>query len=922
MIGLAASETTLVSNLSTALRARSDKQSRSLARRHRGLPATPGLVLALVVAVTLQVAPVAVAEVDADPSSINQFFIAQSDPLRLTAATVGAADARAIIQEDETGTDSSDDTPAPDTESDRALSAEPPEDRDAAPLDEAISTAPASIDNPLTPTFEGEIGANDPADFVPPYTDDLGRIQTEPLFNPPQGLLTMIFIGAFLLLAALVAGLIRHFLTKALEVDDTASGDLFQSTDERVYRFDDDDTHTAALADQTAETPAANDDDGDLSYDDNLDSDEDEKRGDDRGFMSWLFSGNQRRQGDVEDLDDDDDDTMLEDVDDDSTVIDVVAEPLSDESDDHDMDDDTDEGPYEPYDEATPIEDVHPEPTPANAPSELPDDQHATGPIEPAPRPSPRPTPLASPLASSSASPRPAETDIPPPTGNETPTGNQRPMPLRTETGSRETGPSEGTGARNYLLGTIPASVASLDQSPYQDPMLTRLQSEIATLQQKYTGTEKTLDRLEKSFANHAQRTSNEVNTLRQQAQAHQQEINKTIETRFAAISSSVEKGLSDTQAKTEQKLASIPAMNTDDLNKRIEKLDDKFNNQSRMIDASFNKVLHKIEMSIAPLSQIGKLAQETAGLKQEIGTLRENTAPVPQPQPELTDTDTKSPEEDKAQASQDTQILKTLQESLGEQQAMLRGWQDENRVVARNIEALTQRIDRLETEMYAQKKSLSELNDRTEAEFARKRVHPITPRVDPLGITSETRIPERRASEKWAPETKPQETALASEGWPRQRPTTAPSEREPGPGGNVSETWSPNQTGTRSPVPFERDMTQNGDKGNGANVALSTGYSNGRHGASHDEAQSPVASQQSPSPGVPEREDPVITPIMFSETSLAARGRAQRGEGRPDVFDPNRPDDQNDQDANGEQKTIRPLTFNFSNIDKTSTNR
>ncbi len=388
---------------------------------------------------------------------------------------------------------------------------------------------------------------------------------------------------------------------------------------------------------------------------------------------------------------------------------------------------------------------------------------------------------------------------------------------------------------------------------PVTENLPDELEETLKNLDIKHSENSQSINNLEQQLVSHHESIHNELTTIRDEAMTHRTHLDETMETRFAAISNSVETGLSKTERLAKEKLAQANNMNTGEFETIISKLDKKINDQSRVSDVNFNRVLQKLDNLGTPAPQLSRLANDTSELKTQIAALQRLTRePAPAPIPLVNAEETKARE-------QNTQILRNLETALGEQSRSLHAFREENRVLSRKFDALNDRIDRMESEMQNQRSSLVEV-------IERYNTTPIIPTPPPVETHAPTMYETSEHTQR--------ADALGIMG---AVPASLPDAYQPEPytNGHTTETVS-EFTSESTPEPAEEkpDLTP---------ILVSLG---GLEQSATNKEEAPSISPLSPAASE--------TPSKISNPDSGAT----------------------------DERTIRPLTFNFSNNDKSLTDR
>ncbi len=754
---------------------------------------------------------------------------------------------------------------------------------------------PADLDSPDAARSDGSIVGDEnaarPAGYIPPYTEP-AAIESQPVFgNTSKTVSWIVVILAIFLFILFFSWFVRRIVSNALDVDDYEGGDLFQSSDERLYRFDDEDD--PAYATVSFDNEDEDEDEGDVEVDSRdaqeayaLDEGPEARRP--RGFMSWLFSNNLRRSSEDTAFVPTDQDDLRDDY---AEIIDVEPEPVGAEGED--------EYPDEPAhaDFRTGGDSGKAQTGPMTPPKDA-DDQGAIFLSEDDIKPRPTPAavqPLKERANQEKAKPEPVILNKPDAEKPDTVREPDKPVYAFGQPAATQwTAPKLQPEARNPSPPAAEAKPGAfaLKNSGYaapkpipaekSDPLAEPARSEdfretlsrLGALEARQGETARSVDRLEKNLDNQTRQVRAEMDSVRKENARHQEAINASLESRFAAISSSVEKGLANTRKLTDEKLAGLEHMGTEEIELKLGKLDEKFNVQGRAIDLNFNRLLQKLDTLTAPAPQMAQLAADSTELKSRLSALQEQAS-----RPAM------------ASTPDDGAILRKLEGAFDRQQKMLETWHGENRTVARNVEALTHRIDRLETEFYTQKQALTNYFEQ-----------PTTP-LSPVSRSDQSAYEEPSTEASPSP-------AIASSSL---RPTKID------PLGLFDDMDAP---ATAAPPTAQ-----------GSAVISATPYTNGHATHKQDEPQSTAPSATEPLTGPVDhpapKPEPQITPITFSQDAIdPARRRPPAPVGQPATLPATAPSMPKEAAGNPYQpssrgeRTIRPLTFNFSNFDTSSTDR
>ncbi|MEL6790193.1 MAG: hypothetical protein AAFO78_06425 [Pseudomonadota bacterium] len=790
---------------------------------------------------------------------------------------------------------------------------------------ESVDAARDAATTTSTPT--GTVGAQEnpadtPGDFIPPYTDNLDAVSNEPLFSPPQTVAWIIALIALALFVALFGWFVRRLVTNALEAEEPTGESIFQTTSDQMYRFDDDD-HMAATTVRPADTERDDDlhrplngadydphmeeedtlfgddvvadaraDDSDTPFGDVDDEDETPEK---RGLMSWLF--NRRKQKADDDFDplDNDEERAFIDVDvnppdpedgDEMAVVHIHrADETPEDTPDADLDQDG-RGDDAPAPEPAPVVAAEPMVEPSVTPA--------------VPQPKPARPPATTPLNASMFA---ADQD------------EKAAMDAKETAVERaaQTAGDNDAANRSYLFidaektrpvpkpvsssasGRAPQPVASAAPTP--PPEARETEQMLQRLEKRQQETGEAISDLRQKYTAQAQKLTTELGNFRAQTNSFQQSTNQTLEKRFAAISTTLEQGLAETRRLTDEKINHVSKqateMNTEDLEKKLQHLDERFTSQARLTDMNFGKVIQKLDGAAA-------------------------TKPNP--------------------ASQDIALLRAMQVSLDESKSMLSNFQSETQLTARNVAHMGDRMASLEAELSEQRQMVNTLIDEVAAGRQDKidenlAVPAAQPKMDALGLFAPASPPVNAASEL-------QSERLTA------RADNIPA--KPGSAETVS-TWAPaSETApsatNRSVITVDLD-----DPAPFRETRLPAGTTSARAAQpnGHDANSQPVAAQpQDAQPRDTEQhaaEDPDITPILIEPASVtrqpAAPARAaQDGPlsfstseatgAQTAVQTPSAPAAPKplriptEERAAGPEKTIRPLTFGFTSYDKNATNR
>ncbi|MEO0673427.1 MAG: hypothetical protein AAFY32_00295, partial [Pseudomonadota bacterium] len=443
--------------------------------------------------------------------------------------------------------------------------------------------------------------------------------------------------------------------------------------------------------------------------------------------------------------------------------------------------------------------------------------------------------------------------------------------------------------------GRAPQPVASAAPTP--PPEARETEQMLQRLEKRQQETGEAISDLRQKYTAQAQKLTTELGNFRAQTNSFQQSTNQTLEKRFAAISTTLEQGLAETRRLTDEKINHVSKqateMNTEDLEKKLQHLDERFTSQARLTDMNFGKVIQKLDGAAA-------------------------TKPNP--------------------ASQDIALLRAMQVSLDESKSMLSNFQSETQLTARNVAHMGDRMASLEAELSEQRQMVNTLIDEVAAGRQDKidenlAVPAAQPKMDALGLFAPASPPVNAASEL-------QSERLTA------RADNIPA--KPGSAETVS-TWAPaSETApsatNRSVITVDLD-----DPAPFRETRLPAGTTSARAAQpnGHDANSQPVAAQpQDAQPRDTEQhaaEDPDITPILIEPASVtrqpAAPARAaQDGPlsfstseatgAQTAVQTPSAPAAPKplriptEERAAGPEKTIRPLTFGFTSYDKNATNR
>ena len=512
-----------------------------------------------------------------------------------------------------------------------------------------------------------------PIEAVPPYTDDLSNLTPKPVINIGDTYAWIIAIVVFVLFALFFAWAVKWLVTNALQGEDNVEDPLFQATDERLYRFDDYDdqveTNRAGfLHDDNHGVIVENDDDHhepgedtslhedeNLLNDGNYTDESDDEPNRKSNFMSWLFGG--RRKSDAENDDEAgslNSDTALIDVSQDDDVIDVDVEPVS---------------ATEDFDE-TSIDDGANEENRDDMTEDNNDNGYIFTSLSPAPQP-------AAPVAARV----PEEEE-----------GYTQPEHVNEPISDIEPEPSSDRVS-------TPLSAFDAPDNPPQDGM-DALEETLNHIRVQNDETVQSVARMEHQFVTDMHNLKVEVADVRSQFSSHQDDINRSMETRFAAISSNVENSLVSTQQRADEAITKVKSMSiSGDLEKRVEALDEKVQAQNQSTDLNFSKLMQKLDTLSTPTPQLSRLSNDTAELKTQISAIQQ-----------LIKTPTTQP----SSQHQDSELLNKLNDAMDNQQELMNSWRHDQVTMSHNLERLNGRMDRIEADLHSQNATLNKLLDTT----------------------------------------------------------------------------------------------------------------------------------------------------------------------------------------------------------------
>ncbi|MEO1150148.1 MAG: hypothetical protein AAFW83_04075 [Pseudomonadota bacterium] len=753
---------------------------------------------------------------------------------------------------------------------------------------DAVST-PGVTAAPAAPAAVQENPATTPGDFIPPYTENLDAVSNEPLFSPPQTLAWIIALIALGLFVALFGWFVRRLVTNALEADEPSGESIFQTTSDQMYRFDDEDD-MAPTAERRSREDGRDDlhrplnaadydhemeeedtlfgdamTTGDRDEDDDgaMHADEEDEAPQKRGLMSWLFN---RRKDTIEDDFDSDDEE--------SAFIDVEVNPA-----DSDEGDGAGEEPGE-------IAEVHIHHAIEAADDMQEEDGQADERPTQVPTPAPAPEPIAAPTV---PQPKPARPPATTPLNATMFANNQQ----EDETGAA---PDDSASTRSYLFIDTetaqstprPAPQPQVEPAPIPTPIQTpapgagaRRDSEteqmLQRLEKRQQETGEAISDLRQKYTAQAQKLTTELGNFRAQTNSFQQSTNQTLEKRFAAISTTLEQGLAETRRLTDEKINHVSKqaseMSTEDLEKKLQHLDERFTSQARLTDMNFGKVIQKLDGAAA------------------------KSAPP----------------------SQDTALLRAMQSSLDESKSMLSSFQSDTKRTAQNVSDMGARLARLEAELSEQRRMVHTLIDEVAARPVEAPIEPSepptpepasTPKMDALGLfapaaadpASATVAPSAGSGDQQSPRFEPQPRAE-----PTPEPEPSPIERsvitvdldEPK---SFREARVPAGTAVATPAPINGHDT------------------NAEASPSEDVDITPILVEPASVTRQQVSPPPQDGPLSFSTSEATGEQTAVQTPSAPAAPKPLRIPTETKPDSEG--KTIRPLTFGFSSYDKNATNR
>ncbi|MEL6378147.1 MAG: hypothetical protein AAFQ29_00095, partial [Pseudomonadota bacterium] len=592
-------------------------------------------------------------------------------------------------------------------------------------------------------------------------------------------------------------------------------------------------------------------------------ADEEDEAPQKRGLMSWLFN---RRKDTIEDDFDSDDEE--------SAFIDVEVNPA-----DSDEDDGAGEEPGE-------IAEVHIHHANAAADDMQDEDGQADERPTQAPTPAPAPEPIAAPTV---PQPKPARPPATTPLNATMFANNQQ----EDET---KAAPDDSASTRSYLFIDTetarstprPAPQPQVEPAPIPTPIQApapgagaRRDSEteqmLQRLEKRQQETGEAISDLRQKYTAQAQKLTTELGNFRAQTNSFQQSTNQTLEKRFAAISTTLEQGLAETRRLTDEKINHVSKqaseMSTEDLEKKLQHLDERFTSQARLTDMNFGKVIQKLDGAAA------------------------KSAPP----------------------SQDTALLRAMQSSLDESKSMLSSFQSDTKRTAQNVSDMGARLARLEAELSEQRRMVHTLIDEVAARPVEAPTEPSepptpepasTPKMDALGLFAPaaadpapaTVAPSAGSGDQQSPLFEPQPRAE-----PTPEPEPSPIERsvitvdldEPK---SFREARVPAGTAVATPAPI-----------NGHDTSAEAS-------PSEDVDITPILVEPASVTRQQVSPPPQDGPLSFSTSEATGEQTAVQTPSAPAAPKPLRIPTETKPDSEG--KTIRPLTFGFSSYDKNATNR
>ena len=660
------------------------------------------------------------------------------------------------------------------------------------------------------------------ANVVPPYTDRLRGPEAEPIFNLSQTAYWII-VGIALIIAALFfAWLIHRILTKALSVDEHEADDIFHTNEKDSYAFDDEEASVA--------TPHAllNDDE----RTDEHDHEDEEEMAPKGGFMSRLFSRAHKEPdhdeasmfapSDHRSHEDTDNEDRVED-----DIIDVEPEPVGG---------DIPVGSLDPLsmDSDAADEEVQQEVSEESLITvSLTDD---------------------APEVSDTTDDDEEEPDFPA-------QSHSAPMPLR-------------ASGLTHHQSDAPAAEINTAASDATGPMPLYLNETLERLQTGHETHSQSINQIERTLSDQQSVIDQELGAIRTEASEHREQLDKALETRFEAISTSVETGLAETRnvaGETAQQVAreqinqNVDSMSTEELKAKIVDLDQKLASQSQTSDNNFNRLMQKLETLSTPVPQLSKLANDTSELKTRLSALQRVTEEKPsEPADALP---IKIQEENSA-------FLRKVEASLSEHHRSLNAFREENRTLSTKFDGLNDRIDRMERDIQVQQSSLLEVIERNNS--AARQPAPQAGKINALGLLGD--VPPA----------------------PIQKRTEDPQPREYTNGHHRDYDDRDHILTSTQPEPVEPEPVED-DQPNVDPILVSLDETPART-KNHDASVMPLTLQ-------PEGPAPAPTPIQ-------TQSRTQT----PYDHDGGQADSQRNNSA--DDRTIRPLTFNFSSSDKAQTDR
>ncbi len=426
-------------------------------------------------------------------------------------------------------------------------------------------------------------------------------------------------------------------------------------------------------------------------------------------------------------------------------------------------------------------------------------------------------------------------------------------------------------------------------EKPHQEPAYMETLQRLKIEQDQ---TNASVAQLAEKFVVQSEDTHAKLETMKQEAAQQHNALDKKIETKFINISNNVSTNLARTQRLTEKKLSQVNNMSTEDIELKIKNLDNRFENQSRTIDNNFSKLMQKLDTLSTPAPQLNRLTSDTSDLKKQIATLESLTKQQPQAQAFM------SPPAD----PRENEILKRLETSLNMQQKSMASWREENIQLSKNFTALSSRIDMIEEDLRKQNSALIEVLEKQHEASKRNE------RMDALGIL---------------------------ESAPQIMPTTNSNDAAPhlvtlnDPAPEMADRYSNGHYQDREPVPAS-DSDRARDRAR--DRATPAQYDQTHYQASPQAKEKADEDQRdftpitfSPDSITPPARGPLIEPLSGDDARRRENTqRREEAQQRPASNGPITADraDDNSFTQTHEEKTIRPLTFNFTSDDKGFINR